>query len=642
MQSLSCSPRVVGTERADFSSLRALLDSPPYAEKSGEALILAIYDDFTSTVDGTYHFWPMDERSGSPRLRRSLYEPLKMLNAYGFMVCGQCSTLLYALYREAGFVTRQIGVPGHSLCEVFYEGRWHILDVDMWTWFRAPEGHIASAYELATDASKLIAENNNRSQPCNLPDRKLEDYARMYADTQTVDGHVQDIWPHWSSRAHTMDFYLRPGESMSRSQTQNGRFHMPQEWKTLLDRYKSEWRFGMPHERYEPFRTFGNGTWTYAPNLCARYHDFVRGVWEHSGVTQTDGGLECIFPSPLRGKGPRAAKPNEGVRGSPGPGPGTATFRVLSPYPFCGRPDWSGDRVISRDGVWLEFISRGDVRAEVTDAEGAWQPVDASSGSADITALLDGRYECLLRFTLEPGARLERFKFHGYTMTAPGSIPRLVQGSNAMQVRCLDSMHLRTEPWSQILDFRASADLRAQVAITNGKPETYVEGWQMISPDGGRPVQVVAKFSAPVARKFSWIYALASVREGQHIAPPKRASLEWSPDGGRWQPLGAIAIPNTPLQWDGSLDGSAVWETPRAEVFIRLSSETAISGLEFYGHLDIGDPHKGELRVRHRWTERGEPREFAAPPGASAYDVICGADPRDHTIKLRVDSLPAI
>ncbi|HYF52261.1 MAG TPA: hypothetical protein VEJ63_22830 [Planctomycetota bacterium] len=616
MRTLCCSPRVVGTQRADFTSLRSLLDSPPFAGKTGEDLILAIYDYFTSTVDGSYHFWPMDERAAAPQLRRTLYDPLKMINAYGFMVCGQQSTFLYALYREAGFPARQFGVPGHSLCEVFYDGRWHILDVDMWTWFRTPEGHIASAYELATNASQLILENNNRSNPCNLPDRKLEDYTRMYASAETHDGEVKGIWPHWGMRAHTMDFYLRPGESMSRSQTHTGRFHMPQSWKPLMSQYASEWKHGQPHERYAPFRTFGNGTWTYAPNLSARYRDFSAGVWEHSNIKQTDAGLES--PS------------TEGV----------AVFRVLSPYPFCGRPDWSGEKITSRDGVWLECVSQGAVRAEISTAEGGWQSVEIAGGRADITALMDGRYESLIRFTLQPGARLSSFKFHGYTMTAPMSVPRLVEGRNPMQLRSLDQHHLRTEPWSRVVDFRSSADFNAQrVTIQRGKTQPYVSGWNSIAPTGSEPVSVSAKFTAPAGRKFAWIYGLASVREGPADAPPRRALLEWSPDGETWWPLGAIALPNTPLQWDASVDGSAVWTVPLSEVHLRVTSDTAVTGLEFYGHLDIPNPHSGEIQVVHRWTEKGASKEFTASLGATDYVVVCGAEPADHSIELRVPTL---
>ena len=189
---MSFSPRVVGVNRADFYDLRTILQSPQFAGKQGEQLALAIYNYFTSTVDGTYHFWSPNENEGCPRLRGDVSDPVKFLNVYGWMLCGNHALTLYELYRAAGFQARQFGLPGHSVCEVFYEGRWHFLDVDMWTWFRTPEGHIASAFELAKNAKSLIVDNTAKSNPCNLPDRDLPGYAAMYASGKTLDDHVAD------------------------------------------------------------------------------------------------------------------------------------------------------------------------------------------------------------------------------------------------------------------------------------------------------------------------------------------------------------------------------------------------------------------------------------------------------------------
>ena len=61
---MSCSPRVVGTERPDLHHLEAMLEHARFRGKAGEELALAIYDYFTSPLHGTYHFWPSATRSG--------------------------------------------------------------------------------------------------------------------------------------------------------------------------------------------------------------------------------------------------------------------------------------------------------------------------------------------------------------------------------------------------------------------------------------------------------------------------------------------------------------------------------------------------------------------------------------------------
>jgi len=644
---LAFSPRVVGRERPDFHCLESILASPQFAGRSGEELVLAIYDYFTSRVDGTYHFWPAGETEGNPRVRRSVSDPIKLLNAYGWAICGQCAQMLQGLYTAAGLEARLVGLPGHVVCEVRYDGAWHVLDVDMWTWFRTPAGHIASAAELAERPEELILRNPNRSDPCDLPDRSLDDYAKMYAKAKTVGDRVEGVSPPWAIRAHSMDFRLRPGETLIRSQDNEGRFHMPQDWLQSKEKYKREWK-GYPRERYEPFRTFGNGRWIYRPDLTAGSGDFRAGLWEASDLSQDASGLV---------------------------GPGGATWRIASPYPFCGVPDWGAapgsaggtadepERVRYADGVWLELAGRGPARAELTDPEGKWAKVLAADGDfderIDVTPLLSSRYECLIRLALGAGARLARFGFDGYLATAPMSIPRLVAGENPMELRWGDKYGLCTEVCSEVVDFREGADLPGRWrSAENVEIRPYVDGWSMIAPARDGPVSVVFRFEAPAGRGFAWAYVHAGVREGPADRPKGRAKLEWTDASEdrpeNWREVAAIEISNTPKQWDCSLDGevrfpAAPGAADRAEghaVLVRVTSETPITGLEFHGHLACGQAQQGDLaasggrlRVVHRWREGDRQRSFEAPPGALEYTITCGENPGGHTIEMHVPSV---
>ncbi len=283
------SPRIVGCFRPDFHCLESMLGSPQFAGRQGEDLVMAVYNHLTSQVDGTYHWWPSAENEGQPRVRRVNTDPIKIINAYGWAICGQMSHILYAIWTTAGTAAglkaRLYGLPGHALCEVNYDGRWHHYDVDMWSWFRTPAGHVASAYELSQNARALIFENQNKSKPCNLPDRDLEGYANMYSKAEVANGDIASVRPDWMDRSHNMDFYLRPGETILRTSENQGRFVMPKGWLTFKKDFEKEWH-GNPRERYAPFRTFGNGRWIYEPNLTEKYRDVAAGVWEKKGVRQ--------------------------------------------------------------------------------------------------------------------------------------------------------------------------------------------------------------------------------------------------------------------------------------------------------------------------------------------------------------------
>jgi hypothetical protein len=616
MQDAVFSPRVVGERRADFYSLETLLASPPFAGQQGEALALAIYDYFTSTADGTWHGWPADEREGQPVGWGKVSDPVKLLNAYGWMICGQCADVLLGLYRAAGMPARIFGVPGHNLCEVFYDGRWHVLDVDMWTWFRTPDGHIASACELAQDARRLILQNTDKSNPCDLPDRKLEDYAQMYEQAKaTVSGdRLTTVFPHWATRAHTMDFALRPGETLIRSQSHAGRFHMPQSWQESMTKYKGEWP-GRPRERYAPFRTVGNGRWLYAPDLTAKTRDFELGVRSRQGLTQDERGLV---------------------------GPGTVVFRIQSPYPFCGVPEWRKTPYTYSNGVWLALAGNGPFEAEVTDPEGRFVAVSTASGAfadrPDITALLEARYDALLRITLGAGARLDKFAFGGYIMTAPLTLPRLAEGRNRMELRCRDKHQKRTTPWTVPVDFRSETALRAVLAgLENATIAAGGHERLCIQPTNGA-ARALFRFDAPETKRFAWAYAIATVPEGPTNAPARRAALEWSADGAAWKPLAQLAIPNTPHQWDASIDGEIVPAEPSAKLWLRATSETGITAFEFTGHIEQ-PALPGELRITHRWKEGDAERSFVAPRGATVYELLCGKDPEAHTIEMSVPSV---
>jgi hypothetical protein len=608
----------VGHLRPDYTSIETLLQSPPLAGKQGEELVLAIYNLLTSTVDGTYHFWPSQETRGLPRLRRRVEDPVKLLNVYGWAICGQMSAILYNIYRAAGFPARQIGVPGHCLCEVFYDGRWHILDADMWTWFRTPEGHIASAYELAKNADALILHNPRKSDPCNLPDRTLEGYAEMYRTTETVEDHVRDILPHWSDRGHTMDFRLRPGETLIRSQTHQGRYHLPQGWLATMKSYPKEWARWHPQERYPPGRTFGNGRWLYAPDLTSATDDFRAGCWESDGLHTTAQGLAGV---------------------------GHAVLRIQSPYLFCGRPSVRDGQVVSQDGVWLDVAGEGPLQIEIDTPAGGWTTVLQEDGTCeqhlDITAQMDGRYEALFRVRLGKGALLQRFGFDGFLLMAPLSVPRLAAGVNPMELRCGDAYGLCTVPWSEIIDFRAGTALSTRwAAAANAAPAPYVNGWQQVAPQGAGPVELTYRFDAPAGRTFAWAHLQASVREGPHGGPTRHARLAWSTDGTAWQEAASCELSCTAQQWDTSVSGDVRCKGGSRSLWLRLTSDTAITGVEFYGHLAKAADRRDSLRITHVWREGNTEKRCDAPPGARHYDVACGADPREHTIILSVPSRP--
>jgi hypothetical protein len=72
-------------------------------------------------------------------------------------------------------------------------------------------------------------------------------------------------------------------------------------------------------------------------------------------------------------------------------------------------------------------------------------------------------------------------------------------------------------------------------------------------------------------------------------------------------------------------------------VLVRVTSGTAISGLEFHAHLEQ-PPADDPLVITHRWREGPRQSEFRAPAGATRYTVVCGTDAAGHTVEMHVPS----
>ena len=87
--------------------------------KSNDEKAIAILDYLHATI---FHFaYPVEKDQP--------VGPLKVLNVYGWGLCGGQHTVLKALFETAGFQVRYRGWDGHTTIETKYDDRWHYFDV---------------------------------------------------------------------------------------------------------------------------------------------------------------------------------------------------------------------------------------------------------------------------------------------------------------------------------------------------------------------------------------------------------------------------------------------------------------------------------------------------------------------------------
>jgi hypothetical protein len=135
-------------------------------------------------------------------------DPVKMLNVYGYALCGDNAAVLMDLWRAAGFQSRR-GFPyQHCVNEVWYDGGWHLWDAD------------ESMMYLDRDNQTVVSELKLAGDH-DLGWRSYHDpgWAAQFGYTGTISGEFP------SHAEHTMMFTLRPGEALEWRWSQIPRAH---------------------------------------------------------------------------------------------------------------------------------------------------------------------------------------------------------------------------------------------------------------------------------------------------------------------------------------------------------------------------------------------------------------------------------
>ncbi len=330
---------------------------------------------------------------------------VKRVNVYGYTLCYDESKDLSDLWRAAGLKVRQGYPNGHSLAEVYYEGAWHELDSD--------ESIISLLRDNETIASEpqIVADHDlmKRTHTYGVlaPDNRMSDEggaALIY-----WEGERSGEQP--SLTKHTMDFILRPGESIAWDWNPAGRYHASQyhsdAGSTDLDQWNKRWRV-IAHAM--------DGNMTYDPDLSkASTLRYLR----TEGVQLRDPGQfgDGLY---LTGR------------------TGTVDVPVESAYPVVGgrlqvelaRQDLKDDEI----AVSISF-----------DGEKSWKDVQTSWASDYDRMYVDlnpffkktdpARYAYTLRFTLrsasaKPEVVLKGFNLRSTLQMAPLAMPGGVLGEN--------------------------------------------------------------------------------------------------------------------------------------------------------------------------------------------------------------------
>jgi hypothetical protein len=438
-------PKVTTNRTVDTSSLDAIVAAVVRPSMTNEEKALALLRWWRGAV---YHY-------GYPYMLRrtveSWQDPIKMVNVHGYGLCGTHGRVFGRLAtrvfgegnaRLVGFGEAEPGIwrldecagafqdsaslrgfspasrMGHSTCELFYDGRWRLLDphVQFYAYLRDGQG-IAGGEDLIADPT-LVTKPVKRI-PSLMP---CGDLSRVfYASTFMNWGElVRDDAPD----DHTLDITLRRGETYTRYWDRKGPFlwfdEMDRRWDPV---YLNQ---GPRHlcEGEECWQHYGNGDLVYRPRLTdASYRD---GVTAERGLAEpTRRGLSPIRAGRL----------------------GQVTFAVVAPY------------MLAAAKLKLDFtrLTGSDtLRVWVRPAGGNWRLVwdephcGRRKRELDLSPWVAKRYAYEVRFDLRGGREPEHAALHALTFETTFVLnylvlPRLLPGRNRITVQVADPAELHAQ-----------------------------------------------------------------------------------------------------------------------------------------------------------------------------------------------------
>ena len=141
--------KVLPNKDADCSSLKAICESVTRGCKTNDEKAIAIYNFMQLTH---YHLAYPDEKGGLGVLRE--------INVYGWSLCGGLHTRGVGPLAQMGWKWRYVGWsdPGHTTVEVYYDGRWHYLDIFLkfYVWMPDPNARAAVPSPVSRTSRRIL------------------------------------------------------------------------------------------------------------------------------------------------------------------------------------------------------------------------------------------------------------------------------------------------------------------------------------------------------------------------------------------------------------------------------------------------------------------------------------------------------
>jgi len=610
--------RVTSEHNADTTDLQRFRQFTRWKDKTGNELALAIWEYLSNYETGLYHFNEILEGADPFDEYATVRDPLKILNVYNMAYCGIFGPVLDGIYQGVGFEQgRAFGLQrwNHCATEVWYDAGWHYLDVDVRGVLLGSDGTVASLRQVQQDRSLWVA-----------PARHVEPFFPKDGDKARLfdiyhDSRV-DYYYRWFQGSHTMDFYLRQGESFTRWWTpQGGRWHhLPRYSQTKWVRELIETPpVGMkPNHRDFTRWNHGNGLFHYAPRLSAGSTDFRDGACAVRNLAPGESGLHLIN-----------ARDAEVV------------FEVFTPYIIVAKINDLDDPNDDTEASVVTVDAALPLDLALSLDHGlTWQQagkVQSGRNVVDFTRLVRGTYGYLLRLSTagsEGQAAITSLSIDTWVQVAPISLPRLKKGENHLRCDMGDRYGLKTIPMLVSPDTSNPGDLEKRLVAM---PNDYDPRRDTCRIRG----EAVVRLAAPAGLKIAWLSVGATFRtdQGAQAAKTNNRIAYALGEPRDFKEIYRSSVPTWVNHWRYNWDTDIKLDRPADVVFVRFHGDPGLNAMRACLHLLPKESPRTDLQVTHEYAIDGRTyRRTQDLTGPAAYTINCDGDPENISVTITVPS----
>ena len=609
---------------ADTTDLKRFRDFHLWKDKAENELAIAIWKYLSDYETGLYHFNEILEDPDPFDEYATVRDPLKILNTYNMAYCGIFGPVLDGIFQGVGFKKgRAFGLEAWNHCatEVWYDDSWHYFDIDVRGTLLRPDGMVAS-----------LAESQSRRELWTDPPLTLEPFFPKDQDKAKVFDIYRDSPVHyyyrWFEMGHTMDFYLRQGESFTRFwNPQDGRWHHLERYsktKWIRDLIEQEPRGPKPNHRDFTRWNHGNGLFEYVPKLSKDFTDFEDGYYDVRNLRPGDKGLEIVDD-----------------------GQAQVTFEVFTPYIIVPKVNDLDDA--NDDEEASVVILKGSLPVDVLvslDHGLSWQYAsqvypERESTVVDLTSIVKGTYGYLLRLKTSGRAgstALDMLGIRTWVQVAPASIPSLRKGKTTFQYGIGDRYGQRTIPMLVKPNIAQAEDLRRHVLTM---PTDYDPSRNTCRIRG----ETTLRLTAPPGTKISWftVGATFCTHQGEQAKDTDNRISYAVEDPHNFKQIYKSEVPTWVNHWRYNWDGDIVLSVPAEVVYVKYTAKTGLNTIRACLHLLPRRAPQEHLRIIHGYRVDGELMSMErVVTGPTSYTLECSGEPENLYLKMEMPHLGAL